>query len=124
MINLTKGQTQTIIFTGTEQALLTSPFFLFICKCRGTNSEVAFVVENESEYTSRYDKATVIVNDHFENEDCGLWEYEIYEQASSTNVDPTGLNKVEEGFINLHPATEFEPTVYESQTNTVTTYGD
>lgn len=124
MINLTKGNTETIYFTATERATLTSPFFLFVCISRGTGVIVKWVSINTSVETARYDKTSLVVNTYFSNKDNGLWTYEIYEQLSDINTDPTGLNRVEEGFLKLNPATEFAPTEYTGQNNTFKTYGE
>jgi hypothetical protein len=116
MITLQKGNTETVIFTGTEQCLLTDPYFLFVFTNReGSGDEVKLVKENTSERTDRYDKVSIVVNTHFTDKTEGLWKYEIYEQASSSNTDTTGLNKVEEGLMMLKPATAFAHTTYETE---------
>jgi hypothetical protein len=123
MITLTKGQTQTIRFTGTEKALLTNPYFLFVFTHRVTNEIVKFVATNIST-TQRVDSFSLAVNSRFADGDCGFWKYEVYEQSSSSSTDTTGKNKVEEGYMVLSPATEFTPTKYTEQTNTFITYGE
>ena len=122
MITLTKGQTQTVRFTGTENALLINPYFLFVFTHRVTNEIVKFVATNIST-TQRIDSFSLVVNTYFVNGDNGFWGYEVYEQSSSSGTDTTGKNKVEEGYMVLYPATEFTPTKYTKQTNTFITYG-
>lgn len=122
MITLTKGQTQTVRFTGTEKALLTNPYFLFVFTHRVTNEIVKFVATNIST-TQRVDSFSLAVNSRFADGDCGFWKYEVYEQTSSSSTDTAGKNKVEEGYMVLSPATEFTPTKYTEQTNTFITYG-
>jgi hypothetical protein len=39
MLTLQKGQTQQIIYTGTELAVLTNPYFLFVCTNNVTEKE-------------------------------------------------------------------------------------
>lgn len=125
MINLTKGNTANkIIFTGTEQCLLDNPYFLFIFVSRQTNDTVSFVKINSSLYSSRYDEATVNVDTYFSDYNDGLWSYKIYEQLSSTNTDPAGLNLVEEGFMKLSPSTAFTPTEYDGQNPIFIAHGD
>ena len=122
MIHLTKGETQNIIFTASEKATLTNPYFLFICTHGTTNEVVKFVVTNIST-TGRYDKATIETNDYFSASDTGLWGYVIRQQASSSNTDESLSGAiVEEGYLNLSPATDFEPTVYDEQDNEFKTY--
>ncbi len=123
MITLTKGQTQTVRFTGTEKALLTNPYFLFVFTHRVTNEIVKFVATNIST-TQRVDSFSLAVNSQFEDSDCGFWKYEVYEQTSSSGTDTAGKNKVEEGYMVLYPASEFTPTKYAEQSNTFITYGE
>lgn len=122
MIQLQKGNTETIYFTGTEKTTLTNPYFLFIFTNSVTNVEVKFVLTNTSTST-RYDKGTVTVNTYFANEDSGLWYYRVREQASSSNTDEDLSGAiVEEGYMNLIEATIFEPVVYNEQDNEFKTY--
>jgi hypothetical protein len=122
MINLTQGQTVTsIIFTGTEQCVLTVPSFYFIFTSRQTKDVVEFLAVNISSYTTRYDEVQVNVSSYFDDKKCGIWSYKIYEYDTD-NTEQLGL--VEEGFMKLHPATEFSPTKYTGQSNIVTAHGE
>ena len=121
MIVLTKGEEQNVYFTGTENCLLTAPYFLFVFTNRTTNDEVKFVATNTSD-TKRYDIFELTVDDHFENELEGFWTYDIYEQTSSSDTTTTGKNKVETGLMYLHPAESYTPTKYDEQSNEFTAY--
>ena len=121
MIVLTKGEEQNVYFTGTENCLLTAPYFLFVFTSRLTNDEVKFVTSNQSN-TKRYDWIYLTVNDYFENSVDGFWTYDIYEQEDSSDTSITGKNKVENGLMYLHPAEAYEPTKYSEQTNEFTAY--
>jgi len=121
MIILTKGDIKDLLFTGSESALLTNPYFLFVFTNRVTQEIVKFVATNSST-TLRYDKFTFEVNDYFVDSETGFWTYDIYEQTSSTNLIITGLNKVENGYMYLNPAIVFEPVIYNEQSNTFITY--
>ena len=121
MIVLTKGETQNVFFTGTENCLLTNPYFLFIFTNRVTGDEIAFVTTNAST-SARYDYFSLIVNDQFEDSETGFWTYDIYEQASASGTSPVGKNKVETGLMYLHPADTYEPIKYDEQDNTFKTY--
>ena len=121
MIVLTKGELKNIYFTGSESALLINPYFLFIFTNRVTQEVVKFVVTNQSN-TLRYDVFTLDVDSIFLNSETGMWTYQIYEQASSTNTNSTGLNQVEDGYMYLNSAIVFEPTTYNEQSNTFITY--
>jgi len=121
MIVLTKGETKNIYFTGSESALLTNPYFLFIFTNRITQEVVKFVATNTST-TLRFDTFSLNVDSKFLNSETGMWTYQIYEQTSPTNTDPTGLNQVEDGYMYLNSAIVFEPTTYNEQSNTFITY--
>lgn len=121
MIVLTKGETQNVYFTGTENCLLTNPYFLFIFTNRVTEDSVSFIITNEST-SDRYDYFNLIVNDQFEDSETGFWTYDIYEQSSPSGLSPTGKNKVETGLMYLHPADTYEPIKYDEQDNTFKTY--
>ena len=121
MIVLSKGESKNIYFTATENCLLENPYFLFTFTNRITQEEVKFVATNISD-TKRYDTFVMTVNDFFEDGETGFWTYNIYEQASSSNTNISGLNKVEDGYMYLNPATEFVPIKYDEQSNTFITY--
>lgn len=104
MIRLTIGNTQSIILTLTEKQLLTNPNYLFVYTNRSANTTISFVVLNNADvslFKDRYNKFTVVTNDNFANALTGQYDYEIYEQASTTNLDPTGLNMLESGIMEL-----------------------
>lgn len=122
MINLTKGNSESIYFTGTEKATISDPFFLFVFTHRLTEDVVKIMVTNEST-NLRYDLATVVVNDYFTGYDDGLWKYQVIEKADDADLTVTGT-VVEEGYMELNPATAFEPTEYSEQINTFVTYGE
>lgn len=121
MIVLTKGETQTIYFTATENCSLTNPYFLLNFTNRVTQEVVTFVGTNES-LTARYDAVSFDVNDYFENAETGFWTYEVYETDDDTVTSSTGLNKVEDGYMYLNPASPFVPIKYDEQSNTFITY--
>jgi hypothetical protein len=121
MIILTKGETKNIYFTGSESATLLNPYFLFIFTNRITQEVVKFVVTNEST-TLRYDVFELDVDQYFEDAETGFWTYQVYEQTSSSNLNPSGLNEVENGYMYLNSAITFEPTTYNEQDNSFITY--
>ena len=122
MIVLTKGETQTIYFTGTENCLLTNPYFLLNFTNRITQEVILFGAENES-LTARYDAVTIEVNKVFGNSETGFWTYDIYETDTLMgDLSIVGLNKVEDGYMYLNPETPFEPIKYNEQDNSFITY--
>jgi hypothetical protein len=108
MIHLTKGQTNTIILTLTEKQLLSNPNYLFVFTNRSTNNIIKFVVLNASDlslYKDRYNEFSIITNTNFSSALEGQYTYEVYEQASSSNTNITGLNKLETGIMWLSGST-------------------
>jgi hypothetical protein len=117
VIRLIKGQTQNIILTLTEKQLLTSPNYLFVFENRSTNTEIKFVRLNNTDisaYKERYNEFTIVVNSFFNTALNGQYTYTIYEQTSTTNTNPTGLNLLESGIMELEGTTisftEYETT--------------
>jgi len=114
MIRLTKGQTQNIILTLTEKQLLTNPNYLFVFTNRSANTEVKFVKLNNtdiSQYKDRYNEFSVVTNTNFSTALNGQYDYDIYEQTSTSNVNPAGLNLLESGIMEL-VGTPFNFTEY------------
>lgn len=103
MLVLTKGVTSNIVVTLTEKQLLTAPNYLFIFTGRTTNTEVKFILLNAadvSQYKQRYNKFS-IVNTLFSTAKIEQYIYNIYEQTSTTNLNPQGLNLLETGIMDL-----------------------
>ena len=104
MMRLTKGQTQNIILTLTEKELLTNPNYLFVFTNRSANTEIKFVKLNNTDvslYKDRYNEFSIVTNTNFATALNGQYDYEIYEQASTTNTNPVGLNMLESGIMEL-----------------------
>lgn len=121
MINLRKGNTEVLYFTGTENATLTSPKFLLTFTNRETLEVVIVPVTNVST-TGRYDKASIVVNTYFSTSTTGFYSYSIREFTGSYPASPTYGVVVETGYMYLNPAADFEPIAYAEQTNTFKTY--
>jgi hypothetical protein len=103
MIVLTKGVTSTIVLTLTEKQLLTNPNYLFVFTGRSTKTTVKFVLLNNADlslYKDRYNKFS-IANSLFATAKIQQYTYNVYEQASTSNTDPTGLNLLETGLMEL-----------------------
>lgn len=125
MLCFTFGQTEEMIVTLNETRTLTSGYYLFLFENVTTRARVTKIFnfsEDESAYTDRYNQFPIVTSTTFSGQDTGHWTYKVYEQASSTNTDPTGLNEVENGILQLKPATEFSFTENSAAT-TFTQYG-
>jgi len=108
MIHLIKSETNTIVMTLTEKQLLTNPNYLFVFTNRSSNNIVKFVVLNASDtslYKDRYNEFSIVTNTNFASALEGQYTYEVYEQVSSSNLNITGLNKLETGIMWLSGST-------------------
>ena len=104
MIHLTKGETNTIVLTLTEKQLLTNPNYLFVFTNRSSNEVISFVKLNATDtslYKDRFNEFSIVTNTNFATALNGQYDYEIYEQASTTNTNPVGLNMLESGIMEL-----------------------
>ena len=119
MINLKKGNTDSIIVTPKENTLLDITYYKFIFTNRITQDEVSVWLTNTST-TERYQEFSIVVDDYFLDENVGLWSYEVYGSASIGGVPTTPI--LETGYMNLNPATDFAPTSYSEQSNQFKTY--
>lgn len=113
MIQLTKGLTQNIILTLTEKATTASPIFLFVFTNRSSNEEIKFIKLNNQDislYQERYDKFTIVVDDYFSNSLAGQYTYNVYQNSSTTNLNPNGLVLLENGIMELidSPSIEYK----------------
>lgn len=110
-----------MILTLTEFVTLPAPYYLFVFTHVTTKSVVAFVkakIDDQSNYPQRYNQFTIDASVVFANQRTGEWHYKVYEQASSTNIDPAltgGL--LEEGKLILDRATSFVYTQYDTSTS-------
>lgn len=91
-----------------------APNYLFVFTGRTTNTQIKFVLLNEADVSNariRFNKF-VIDETVFANAKIQQYTYNVYEQQSETNLDPTGLNLLETGIMVLSEPTEVftEPT--------------
>lgn len=119
MINLKKGNTDTIIVTPKEKTSLVIIYFKFIFTNRITQDIVNVWLTNISP-TDRYQKFSIVTSTYFTNGNVGLWSYEVYGCASLGGTPNTPL--LENGYMNLNPSTDFVPTSYNEQSNQFKTY--
>lgn len=110
-----------LILTLTEFVTIPTPYYLFVFTNVTTKDQVKLVkaeIDDESQYPQRYNKFTINAAVVFANQLSGEWHYKVYQQSSSTNIDPDATEGVlEYGKLILNRATEFSYTMYEqSQT--------
>lgn len=122
MLLLTAGETaETIIVTLNEKRTLSTGYYLFYFESNPkgyTATKIYAFAEDDSDYPDRFNEFVINTSVVFLNKPAGEWIYKVYEQASSSNVNPAGLTEVERGLLVLQPATEFAYDQY----NGATTY--
>ena len=122
MLQFTKGQPVSILVTLKEKATLLVPNYLFVFTSKVSNTEIKFIrlyTDDTSNFKDRYNRFDIAINSYFASALPGEYNYTIYEQTSSSNLDPsltTGI--VETGQMNLNNSTDFEFTTYNATTNT------
>lgn len=123
MLNITKGNTEHLFFTGTENATINNPYFLFVFTHKTTLEEVKILLAKVvgATPTLRYDEVQFDTDDFFLNSTLGFWGYEIYQKSTNTSFTKTGLI-LEYGFMVLNPASVTLPTEYTDQLNTFKVY--
>src|SRR5436190_12881236 len=92
---ITRGTNSTLILTLEEKRMLTNPYFLVRMTSRsGRNIKHFILPVDQSAATDRYNRFTITETDSAEIltsgtvtlKPAGFWDYDIYEQTSSTNL--------------------------------------
>lgn len=105
MIQITKGTTNNVALTLTEKCTLTSPYYLFVFQSDETRNLYKFIAADTSTHPDRYNLFAIVETDsspdplagEIELPIVGFYKYKVYEQTSSTNLDPalaTGIVEV------------------------------
>ena len=109
MIIINKNSTNTVVLTLSEKTTLTNAVYLFEVINDSSNESKYFIAEDISTNKIRYNEFNFIenatedlLNGTFELGLSGFYTYNVYEQTSSTNLDPLlATNKIETGKLNL-----------------------
>ena len=109
MIIINKNSTNTVVLTLSEKTTLTNAVYLFEVINDSSNESKCFIVEDISTNKIRYNEFNFIenatedlLNGTFELGLSGFYTYNVYEQISTTNLDPLlATNKIETGKLNL-----------------------
>jgi len=130
MLVIAKNTNTNLIVTLQEKVTLTNPYYLFVFTSDVSQEKVIFLQSNISTHTDRYDKFLITETSGTPNYSSGTieflplgsWTYEIFEQASSSNLDPalTG-NRLEIGQAKVIGTNETYST-YTGQTITYTVH--
>jgi len=124
MIYITKASSNTVALTLWEKTTIALDLvqYLFIFDNAQTNETTAFIAEDTSDFINRYNLFTIVENDNPDplagevSLDRGRYNYYVYEQESTTNLDPTGLTLVESGFVTVYAARAADTTYATSAT--------
>lgn len=107
MINLYQNTATSFTLTVTERVTISTPKFLFQFKSVQEKVSYYTIIADTSSYKRRYNTFSFTegtddaVNGSLTLGAGGQYEYFVYEQASTTNLDPSGLTLVESGFMVL-----------------------
>ena len=122
MIQINKASVNTVVLTLTELVTLAVPKFLFEFKNDQDNSLKYFIAADVSSYTDRFNKFLIEestteapLTGKIELELTGFYSYRVFEQLSSSNLDPTlcdNTTPLETGKVLVigTSATEYEHT--------------
>lgn len=126
MILINKLSQNTVILTLAERTTLDNVIYLFeFIKDGSVGSIKYFLCEDVSTNKIRHNEFVIedaLVEDVLNgviNLDVCDYTYNIYEQTSTTNLDPTGLNLVENGKVQVVNATVSLDEFNEQQTTIV-----
>lgn len=120
MLYITRNTTSILTVTVSEKQTLTSPYWLWELKYRGDNSFKYFIAPDSSSFPSRYNLFTVTESSiesltsgvvYLPNE--GEYEYRIYEQSSSTNLNPVNATTLCEIGMLTVISTQSAPVSYQ-----------
>lgn len=112
MIIINKNSNNTFQLTLTENSTLSSPYYLFEFKNDITLDSVYFIAEDISTQQQRYNEfivtetsgTQVLTSGTITLNPTGFWTYNVYEQYSSTNLNPTlsdNTNSLETGKVKV-----------------------
>ena len=127
VILINKNSTNNRILTLSEKTTLTNAVYLFEVINDQSGAVKCFICDDISPNPVRYNEFNFIENSNedllngtFELELTGFYTYNVYEQTSTTNLDPTlATNKIETGKLEV-PDNTAELTRYNgNQTQTI-----
>lgn len=130
MILINKNTTNTVILTLSEKTTLTNAVYLFEVINDMSNEVKCFIADDISTNKLRYNEFEFIenvtedlLNGTFSLELSGFYKYNVYEQISTTNLDPLlALNLIDKGKLNVVSQLSSYP-VYTGNQNTTIVYG-
>lgn len=129
MIKLLKATANEVILTLTEKVTLSSPYFLFEFINSESKEKKYCIAADTSAYPERYNKFTITektsptpTSGEVTLSLPGFWHYNVYEQSSSSNLDPDSATGVVETGISKVFGDVADYDTYDSQPKTYTVY--
>ena len=130
MILINKNTTNTVILTLSEKTTLTNAKYLFEVTNDMSNEVKCFIAADISTNKLRYNEFEFIENvtenlliGTFSLTLSGFYKYNVYEQTSTTNLDPAlALNLIDKGKLNVVSQLSDYP-VYTGNENNTVVYG-
>lgn len=118
MLVYTIGNQSDTLVTLSESTTIVNPYYLFVFTNITTKDTIKTVVNSASDISEYPDRINIfsISISLFSSAKAGQWYYEVYEQDSAVNVDPTGLNMVECGKMLLLPSSQLNKQGYDPTT--------
>lgn len=116
-------ETADLILTLTENVSVDTPYYLFVFTHVVTKDVVVFLLgetDDASDYTDRYNWFTIAPVTLFAGFQPGVWDYQVFEQTDSANLDPALTGAVLESgqlLLNRATASAFAFDLYESPTS-------
>ena len=130
MILINKNTSNTVILTLSEKTTLTNAKYLFEVTNDMSNDIKCFIAADISTNKLRYNEFVFIenvtedlLNGTFSLTLSGFYKYNVYEQVSTTNLDPAlALNLIDKGKLNVVSQLSEYP-VYTGNENNTIVYG-
>jgi hypothetical protein len=127
VILINKNSTNNVILTLAEKTTLEDVVYLFEVINDASSDVKCFIADDISPNKIRFNEFNLIedttedlLNGTFELELAGFYTYNIYEQTSTTNLDPTlAANLIETGKLNVPETTSALPKYNGNQTTTI-----
>lgn len=129
---INKGHNNFLIFTLSEKVTLTNPYYLFSFKHQVLMSSVNFIASDISGFPTRYNKFLITETTGTVNltsgvvslPETGFYEYTIYEQTSSSNLNVANVTGILEiGMVKVESTLPIY-NEYDNQSKTIITYGE
>ena len=132
MITITRGTINTIILTLTEKASIGNPVFLFVFSSDQARQAYSCIAADQSEFTYRYNEFLITetaspnpLTGEVSLPSPGDYHYAVYQQTSTSNLDPTladGL--LETGKLIVSTTSSDTNNTYDSEPKTNIVYGE